>query len=99
MNELRLTVNGELRKADPGTTVAALLRSMGVDQARVAVERNRDVIPRATWADAGLADGDKIEIVAFIGGGSGGGSDGAPAPAPAKDDPLILGGRKFSSRL
>ncbi len=90
MNELRLTVNGELRKADPGTTVAALLRSMGVDPARVAVERNRDVVPRATWADAGLADGDKIEIVAFIGGGSGDGSD---------DDALVLGGRKFKSRL
>src|SRR3954469_14366992 len=94
MNELRLTVNGELRKADPGTTVAALLRSMGVDPARVAVERNRDVIPRATWAEAGLADGDKIEIVAFIGGGSGG------VPASGSDeDPLVLGGRTFKSRL
>jgi thiazole synthase len=90
MNELRLTVNGELRKTDPGTTVAALLRSMGIDPARVAVERNRDVVPRATWADAGLADGDKIEIVAFIGGGSGAGAD---------EDPLVLGGRKFKSRL
>ena len=98
MNELRLTVNGELRKADPGTTVAALLRSMGVDPARVAVERNRDVVPRATWADAGLADGDKIEIVAFIGGGSGGGSGGVPASG-SDDDPLVLGGRTFKSRL
>src|SRR5689334_14222434 len=95
MNELRLTVNGELRKADPGTTVAALLRSMGVDPARVAVERNRDVIPRATWADAGLADGDKIEIVAFIGGGSGSGA----GTGSGDDDPLVLGGRKFKSRL
>src|SRR4051795_1635210 len=95
MNELRLTVNGELRKADPGTTVAALLKTMGIDPARVAVERNRDVIPRATWGDAGLSDGDRIEIVAFIGGGSGGG----PGGAGAGDDPLILGGRKFNSRL
>ena len=55
MNELRLTVNGELRKADLGTTVAVLLRSMGVDPARVAVERNRDVVPRATWADGDAA--------------------------------------------
>jgi thiazole synthase len=89
MNELRLTVNGEQRTAEPGTTVAGLLRAMGVDPARVAVERNRDVVPRATWAQAGLADGDKIEVVAFIGGGSGG----------ADDDPLVLGGRKFRSRL
>src|SRR5437763_7093389 len=102
MNELRLTVNGEVRKADPGTTVAALLAAMGIDPARVAVERNRDVVPRATWAQAGLADGDRIEIVAFIGGGSGGvsgGGSGAPEAAPAADDPLVLGGRKFQSRL
>src|SRR6478752_752250 len=98
MNELRLTVNGEQRTAEPGTTGAGLLRAMGVDPARVAVERNRDVIPRATWADAGLADGDKIEIVAFIGGGSGGGSGGATA-ATNDDDFLVLGGRKFKSRL
>jgi thiazole synthase len=95
MNDLRLTVNGEARSATPGTTVSGLLQAMGVDPARVAVERNQDVVPRKTWAEAALCDGDKIEIVAFIGGGSGGGSD---APA-ADDDPLILGGRKFHSRL
>jgi thiazole synthase len=97
MNELRLTVNGEHRQATAGTTVAGLLQAMGIDPARVAVERNRDVVPRATWTQAGLADGDKIEIVAFIGGGS----DSTPAKtadAPLAD-PLILGGRKFSSRL
>jgi len=93
MNELRLTVNGEQRTAEPGTTVAGLLRAMGVDPARVAVERNRDVVPRATWGEAGLTDGDKIEVVAFIGGGS-----GTDAP-PDDDDPLVLGGRKFRSRL
>ncbi|HXU61605.1 MAG TPA: sulfur carrier protein ThiS, partial [Polyangia bacterium] len=70
MNELRLTVNGETRTATPGTTVAGLLAAMGVDPARVAVERNQDVVPRRTWAEAPLADGDKIEVVAFIGGGS-----------------------------
>ena len=99
MNELRLTVNGEARKADPGTTVAALLRAMGIDPARVAVERNRDVVPRATWAQADLSDGDRIEIVAFIGGGSGPGPAPAAAGAPDPLDPLILGGRKFNSRL
>jgi thiazole synthase len=92
MNELRLTVNGERRQASAGTTVAALLQAMGIDPARVAVERNRDVVPRATWAQAGLDDGDKIEIVAFIGGGS-------DTPAAGAGDPLVLGGRKFNSRL
>jgi thiazole synthase len=86
MNDLRVTVNGELRTAAPGTTVAALLAAMGVDPARVAVERNQDVVPRRTWGDAALSDGDKLEIVAFIGGGSG-------------DDPLVLGGKTFRSRL
>jgi thiazole synthase len=95
MNELRLTVNGEKRAAAPGTTVSGLLTAMGVDPARVAVERNEDVIPRKTWAEAALADGDKIEIVAFVGGGAGGASE---TPA-GSDDVLILGGRKFNSRL
>jgi thiazole synthase len=95
-------VNGEQRQEAAGTTVAALLQVMGIDPARVAFERNRDVVPRATWTQAALADGDKIEIVAFIGGGSGGGSGGSSdsaAATKAGDDPLVLGGRKFSSRL
>ena len=90
MNDLRLSVNGEPRTAPAGTTVAALLAEMGVDPARVAVERNQDVIPRRTWAEAALADGDRVEIVAFVGGGSGGGSD---------EDPLVIAGKKFGSRL
>jgi thiazole synthase len=98
MNELRLTVNGEIRTAAPGTTVTGLLQAMGVDPARVAVERNRDVVPRRTWAEAALADGDRIEIVAFIGGGSGGAGESTRAPA-GDDDPLVLGGRSFRSRL
>ena len=92
MNELRLTVNGETRTAAPGTTVAGLLATMGVDPARVAVERNQDVVPRRTWTEAQLSDGDQVEVVAFVGGGS----DAAPA---AGDDPLVIGGRTFHSRL
>ena len=96
MNELRLTVNGEMKTAAPGTTVNGLLATLGMDPARVAVERNQDVIPRRTWAEATLADGDRIEIVAFVGGGSGGGSDASVTPP---DDPLVIGGRTFGSRL
>jgi thiazole synthase len=104
MNELRLTVNGENRAAAPGTTVSGLLTAMGVDPARVAVERNEDVVPRKTWSEAMLSDGDQIEIVAFVGGGSGGGSGGGQdgnsgTAARADDDVLILGGRKYHSRL
>jgi thiazole synthase len=92
MNELRLTVNGEMRTAPSGSTVTDLLSAMGIDPARVAVERNQDVVPRRTWTDAALADGDRIEIVAFVGGGS-------DAPTRGPEDPLIIGGRKFGSRL
>jgi thiazole synthase len=96
MNDLRITVNGEPRVAAPGTTVAALVAQLGMDAARVAVERNEDVVPRKTWSEATLGDGDKVEIVAFVGGGAdaprfGGGS--------GDDDPLVIGGRTFKSRL
>jgi thiazole synthase len=95
MNELHLSVNGEMRTAPPGTTVAGLLADMGVDPARVAVERNHDVVPRRTWSDATLADGDRVEIVAFVGGGSEG--DGL-GHAHGEDD-LVIAGRRFRSRL
>jgi thiazole synthase len=86
MTDLRITVNGEPRSVAAGTTVAALVAQLGMEAARVAVERNQDVVPRRTWTEAALGEGDKIEIVAFVGGGSG-------------DDPLVIGGRSFRSRL
>ena len=92
MNDLRITVNGEPRTTPPGTTVAALIAALGMDAARVAVERNQDVVPRRTWTEAQLGDGDKVEIVSFVGGG-------ADAPAAPIDDPLVIGGRTFRSRL
>jgi thiazole synthase len=102
MNDLRVTVNGQPRTAPPGSTVAALLATMGIDPARVAVEKNQDVVPRRTWTEAPIADGDQIEIVSFIGGGSGGGSDGAPGVADKSaraKDVLVIGGKEFHSRL
>jgi thiazole synthase len=96
MNDLRVTVNGQPRTAPTGTTVAALLTSMGIDPGRVAVERNQDVVPRRTWNEAPVADGDRIEIVAFIGGGSEGRSEGRSEGAT---DALVIGGKEFHSRL
>ena len=95
MNDLRITVNGELRTAPAGTTVAGLITQLGMDAARVAVERNQDVVPRRTWAEAALGDGDKVEIVAFVGGGSG----EPPKGGGSDEDPLVIGGRTFKSRL
>jgi thiazole synthase len=100
MQTLCLTVNGKPQSAPSGTTVAGLLELMGVDPRRVAVERNEDVVPRKTWDEALVGEGDKIEIVAFIGGGSGGGSGAGPADSSGEgDDPLVLAGRRFASRL
>lgn len=52
-----------------GATVAALLASIGLDTRKVAVERNEEIVPRSTYATVALAEGDRLEIVHFIGGG------------------------------
>ena len=52
-----------------GATVAALLAAIGLDTRKVAVERNEEIVPRSTYAKVALAEGDKLEIVHFIGGG------------------------------
>ena len=62
-------VNGEDLDLPDGATVRALLEKVRVDPARVAVERNCDVVPRRTWDDCRLTEGDQIEIVTFVGGG------------------------------
>ena len=100
MNDLRVSVNGELRTATPGTTVAGLISDMGIDPERVAVERNQNVVPRRNWAVTTLSDGDHVEIVAFVGGGAGGSADGpSPRDRDTGDDPLVIGGKTFHSRL
>jgi len=66
---MKLTVNGKPVELPAGSTVAALRSHLGVEPAKVAIERNEDVVPRRTCAEAGLADGDHIEIVTFVGGG------------------------------
>jgi thiamine biosynthesis protein ThiS len=63
-----LSINGERREVSV-TTVAALLASLGLETARVAVERNRILVPRAEHPRAELKDGDVLEIVHFVGGG------------------------------
>jgi thiazole synthase len=89
MSEVRISVNGQARTAAAGTSVAGLLATLGVDPARVAVERNEEVVPRKSWPEAQLCEGDRLEIVAFVGGG---------ADGPA-DDLLVIAGRSFRSRL
>ena len=66
---MKLVVNGDAMEVDDGLTVAALVAKLGLDQGPVAVERNREVVPRAEHATTRLCDGDHVEIVHFVGGG------------------------------
>lgn len=66
---MHLEVNGEPRSVDDLATVADLLASLGIGDRPVAVERNREIVTRSTFASTRLADGDLIEIVHFVGGG------------------------------
>lgn len=66
---MRVTVNGQEREIPDGITVAALLVLLGVPPGRVAVELNRDVVPRAKHGERRLAPGDRVEVVGFVGGG------------------------------
>ena len=70
MPEVTVTVNGEPRAVPERCTVEQLLAILGVDRARVAVERNLDVVPRARHGTTELDDGDRLEVVTFVGGGS-----------------------------
>jgi thiamine biosynthesis protein ThiS len=64
-----ITVNGKRHELDPLGSVADLLEQLELTAQHVAVERNREIVPRATYAEAQLQDGDQLEIVTFVGGG------------------------------
>jgi sulfur carrier protein len=66
---VRLTVNGEERELARAGDLAALIDLLGLDSRKVAVERNLAIVPRSLYASTPLAEGDRIEIVHFIGGG------------------------------
>ena len=66
---VNVSINGEPRHVAAGLTIAALVAEIGLDPARVAVERNLEIVPRSTLAAVSVADGDAFEIVHFVGGG------------------------------
>ena len=84
---LSITLNGELRTVRAGISIAELAGDIGLDPAKVAVERNLEIVPRSTLAGVLIADGDQIEIVHFVGGGQ------------AEADTWTVAGRTFTSRL
>ncbi|HSN84796.1 MAG TPA: sulfur carrier protein ThiS [Polyangiales bacterium] len=66
---MRLLVNGEERQVEASLTVKQLLSSLGLGDTLVAVERNEEVVPRAQHQSTVLHEGDRIEVVHFVGGG------------------------------
>lgn len=66
---MTLTVNGEPRDVPEGLTVRGLVEHLGLTEGPVAVEKNREVVPRAEHRTTPLASGDILEIVHFVGGG------------------------------
>jgi thiazole synthase len=90
---MQVTLNGEARQLDEGLSVRGLLVNLGLDPAKIAVERNLQIVPRSSYDQVALADGDRLEIVHFIGGGN------APLALPVEDKPLVIAGRQFKSRL
>ncbi len=66
---MTLTVNGQKREVREGSSIAEFLAALGFGSERVAVERNRQVVPRAEHAAVTLKEGDELEIVHFVGGG------------------------------
>ena len=93
---LILTINGEQRQFDAVMTVNELLSTIGLDSRKVAIERNLEIVPKSEYGGTTLESGDKLEIVHFIGGGTP--ADGGRADV-SDDDPLVIAGRTFRSRL
>ncbi len=84
---ISLTVNGDSRRTQ-AATIAALVRELGLMPEKVAVEHNGEIAPRSSLEQTALCDGDQLEIVHFVGGGSG-----------AQDDTWEVAGHRFTSRL
>ena len=87
-----ITVNGEHKRVTAGLTILQLAEEMGLVPAKIAVERNLEVVPRSTLGEVLVDDGDELEIVHFVGGGD-------HAGAVTADDSWSVAGKTFRSRL
>jgi len=90
---LTITVNGEAKQLEGARSIRALLTGMSIDPAKIAIERNLEIVPRSQYDAVMVAEGDRLEIVHFIGGGN------APIEALPADKPFVVAGRTFKSRL
>jgi len=69
MEAISIQVNGEQKEAPEGSSVRQLLEQLGLNPARVAIEYNLQILPKAKWEETRVASGDRFEIVQFVGGG------------------------------
>jgi thiazole synthase len=88
---MHVTINGERRELPAPATVSDLLGQLGLDARKIAVERNLEIVPRSAYGATLVGEGDRLEIVHFIGGGD--------AKAEPEDDAFAVAGRRFHSRL
>ncbi len=93
VKSLNVTINGEARALSGGLSVRGMLASLGLDPKKIAVERNLEIVPRSTYDAVMVLDGDRYEIVHFIGGGN------APVVSLVEDKPFVLAGKTYTSRL
>jgi thiazole synthase len=83
---IEIRLNGEAQQLPASLTVLQLLEHFGLPQERVAVERNRAIVPKAKWESESVGSGDEIEVVHFVGGGE-------------ASENLVIAGKAFQSRL
>jgi thiazole synthase len=85
--KIEIRLNGETRELPASLNITELLAHFDLPKDRVAVERNRSIVPKLQWEKVAVNNGDELEVVHFVGGGSG------------NDDPFVIAGRTFRSRL
>jgi thiazole synthase len=87
---MKLVINGEERTFAVSMSVEALLGELGIDPRKVAIERNLEIVPKSAYGQVAVGDGDRLEIVAFIGGGADSADD---------DQGFTVAGKTYRSRL
>jgi thiamine biosynthesis protein ThiS len=83
---LLLQLNGESREVPDHSMLGDLVRELSLEPTRIAIEVNQQVVRRDKWTQTPLMEGDRIEIVHFVGGGSGGSRTSCPSAGAARLD-------------
>ena len=95
---MRTTINGKGRDISASLTVSQLLGTLGLDSRKIAIERNLEIVPCSAYGETVVDDGDRLEIVHFIGGGDAQ-AEADGASEATDDDTFEVAGRRYRSRL